>query len=86
MLLNKLTDIVQIVPEARQSVSRQRNLKELPHDFPGNCRVNILQFIPSHHEINKIKLRKVTVNFVMSVCQPLPKEQSLSHWTDFHEI
>jgi hypothetical protein len=56
MRLNKLTDIVQIVPEARQSLSRQRNLKELPHDFPGNCRVNISQFNPSHHEINKIKL------------------------------
>jgi hypothetical protein len=49
-------------------------LTELPHDDPGNYRVNISQFNTSHHEINKIKLQKVTVTFVMSVCLSVPPQ------------
>ena len=32
------------------------------------------------------KLRKATLNFVMSVRLPVRKEQIVSHWTDLHEI
>jgi len=32
------------------------------------------------------KLRKATINFVMSVRPSVHKEQLGSHWTDFHEI
>jgi hypothetical protein len=31
------------------------------------------------------KLRKATINFVMSVCPSVRMEQLGSHWTDFHE-
>jgi hypothetical protein len=32
------------------------------------------------------KLRKVAINFVMSVCSTACMEQLSSHWIDFHEI
>jgi hypothetical protein len=32
------------------------------------------------------KLRKATINFVMSVCPSVRMEQLGSHWADFHEI
>jgi hypothetical protein len=32
------------------------------------------------------KLRKATIDFVMSVCPSVWIEQLGSHWTDFHEI
>jgi hypothetical protein len=56
MLLNKLTDIVQIVPEVCQKFEQTAKLTELPHDDPGNWHVNIFtnQHQSSRNQYDKI--------------------------------